>query len=124
MRVNLSRGGKYHTFRVHQLVLGTFVGPRPEGMQCRHLNGNPADNRLCNLAWGTPEENREDCHNHDRYGRGEGHTMAVLTEAEVREIRALYATGNVLMRQLAERFDTSLSNVGCIISRRSWKHLD
>lgn len=27
---------------------------------CRHLNGNPYDNRLENLAWGTPSENMLD----------------------------------------------------------------
>jgi HNH endonuclease/NUMOD4 motif len=46
--------------RVHRLVLGAFVGPCPEGMECRHLNGDRADNRLENLAWGTPHENGMD----------------------------------------------------------------
>lgn len=45
---------------VHQLVLETFVGPRPEGQETRHLNGDPADNRLENLCWGTPKENHAD----------------------------------------------------------------
>ena len=36
---------------VHRLVLETFVGYRPEGMVCRHLNGNSKDNRLTNLKW-------------------------------------------------------------------------
>lgn len=46
--------------RVHSLVLEAFVGPKPEGMQCRHLNGNKQDNRLENLAWGTAKENAAD----------------------------------------------------------------
>src|SRR5262245_18248010 len=37
---------------VHVLVLETFVGPRPAGQQCRHLDGNKENNRLTNLAWG------------------------------------------------------------------------
>ena len=52
------------TSYVHALVLLAFVGPRSlvEGkrVECRHLNGNPGDNRLENLAWGTVKENRAD----------------------------------------------------------------
>ena len=45
---------------VHRLVLEAFVGPCPPGQQCRHLNGIPTDNRLENLAWGTPSEDNFD----------------------------------------------------------------
>ena len=34
-----------------------FVGPRPEGNEVLHLNGNPSDNRLENLKYGTRREN-------------------------------------------------------------------
>ena len=37
------------TRKMHQLVLEAFVGPRPEGYQCAHLDGNPSNNRLVNL---------------------------------------------------------------------------
>ena len=45
---------------VHRLVLEAFVGPCPEGMECRHLEGDTANNALSNLAWGTPQENAAD----------------------------------------------------------------
>jgi hypothetical protein len=60
-------GGKYKTFRVHRLVLEAFVGPCPEGMETRHLNGVRDDCRLNNLAWGTPDENRADIIAHEGY---------------------------------------------------------
>lgn len=44
----------------HRLVLLAFVGPLPEGLHSRHLNGNSMDNRLANLAYGTVSENAMD----------------------------------------------------------------
>lgn len=46
---------------VHSLVASAFLGPKPAGAECvRHLNDNPADNRVENLAWGTKKENSAD----------------------------------------------------------------
>ena len=42
---------------VHQLIMKTFVGEKPEGMEVLHKNGNPKDNRLENLRYGTRTEN-------------------------------------------------------------------
>src|SRR5690242_1533594 len=48
---------KYKHFGVHRLVMWAFVGPQSDGMHVAHLNGDPADNRLCNLAYCTAKEN-------------------------------------------------------------------
>ena len=42
---------------VHQLVMKAFCGEPPPGMEVLHINGNPTDNRLCNLRYGTRREN-------------------------------------------------------------------
>jgi hypothetical protein len=52
-QVNLYREKRPTHILVHTLVLIAFVGPRPSGMECRHLNDNPQDNGLDNLRWGT-----------------------------------------------------------------------
>lgn len=49
---------------VHRLVLIAFVGPAPDGMHALHCDGNPANNRLANLRWGTPSENSYDAVRH------------------------------------------------------------
>lgn len=123
--VNLTpaTGGRYQTFRVHRLVLEAFVGPCPVGMECRHLDGHKANCRLDNLAWGTPEQNRQDNRDLDAYHRGEDHAQVKLTEDRVRSIRARYAAGGILMRELAEESGVSLTNIHAIIHRRSWKHV-
>ena len=41
---------------VHQLVMKAFVGEPPEGTEVLHINGNPQDNRLSNLRYGTRTE--------------------------------------------------------------------
>jgi hypothetical protein len=61
LQVNLCRDGVPVHKQVHALVLEAFAGPCPPGMECRHLNGNPADNRWPeNLTWGTSGENNLD----------------------------------------------------------------
>jgi hypothetical protein len=72
----------------HSMVLSAFVGERPEGLITRHLNGNPRDNRLANLAWGTPAENGSDQRRHGRSPAGERNGSAKLTLGDVAAIRA------------------------------------
>jgi hypothetical protein len=49
------------------MVLEAFTGPRPEpAYHARHLDGNPQNNALANLAWGTRQENWEDRRSHGR----------------------------------------------------------
>lgn len=78
---------------VHRLVLETFVGYRPEGMVCRHLNGNSKDNRLTNLKWGTPKENSQDMVSHGTRGYGALNGRSKLTNRQVMEIRRLRSQG-------------------------------
>lgn len=53
-------------YKVHRLVLETFVGKCPPGMQGDHINRNRTDNRLENLRWVTPEENNRNRKDNDR----------------------------------------------------------
>lgn len=52
-----SGGQRGRSYDVHRLVLDAFVGPREVGEEARHLNDDPSDNRLANLAWGSRSEN-------------------------------------------------------------------
>jgi hypothetical protein len=55
--------------------------------------------------------------------RGAKHGMAKLSEAEVREIRELYASGQWSHRRLAGRFAVSRNHIGQIVRRRVWKEV-
>ncbi|HWH14395.1 MAG TPA: NUMOD4 motif-containing HNH endonuclease [Miltoncostaeaceae bacterium] len=66
-RVNLYSGGSYRPRRVHHLVAEAFIGPRPEGLIVRHLDGTRDNNVPENLAYGTLSENTQDCLAHGHH---------------------------------------------------------
>ena len=72
MKPSKDRDGYLHTSLkkknvfIHRLVLEAFVSPCPKGMICRHLDGNPTNNNVSNLKWGTYKENHEDRVKHGR----------------------------------------------------------
>lgn len=55
--VNLGRGNSQY---VHQLVAAAFLGPRPDGHEVCHNNGDPTDNRAPNLRYDTRQANYMD----------------------------------------------------------------
>ena len=56
--------GRNNSQCVHKLVLLAFVGPAPEGHECLHGNGDPSDNHIENLRWGTRGDNIRDAIRH------------------------------------------------------------
>lgn len=64
LRVQLWKDGRGKTQWVHRLVLEAFIGPRPDGMVTRHLDGHSRDNGRENLMWGTQKQNIADKKTH------------------------------------------------------------
>lgn len=119
MRVWLGRGDMRS---VHRIVLEAFVGPCPPGMVCRHLDGNPANNHLDNLRWGTDQENGQDRVAHGTSGKDEAGSNAVLSEKDVREILRLREEGVAVMT-IALRFGVHDRTIQAILYGRSWNHV-
>lgn len=63
-QVTLRHDGDRKYATVHALVAEAFHGPRPEGMEVRHLDGSRTNNQPANLRWGTASENRYDSVRH------------------------------------------------------------
>ena len=123
----LIRMGK-KLYLIHRLVLEAFVGCRPPGMECRHLNGVKTDNRLSNICWGTPLENAADrirlgeFQNRANMAKGENHGRAVLTGGDVTEIRRLRQLGHS-QYALGRRFGVSRRAIQAILEGHTWKHV-
>jgi hypothetical protein len=60
-QVYLHRADGYRRMaRVHSLVAAAFIGPRPDGLEVRHLDGNRTNNAATNLEYATHTENMRD----------------------------------------------------------------
>jgi len=82
--VLLSAPGRKKVFmKVHHAVLLAFHGDRPDGHECRHLDGNRKNNYLENLQWGTPEENNMDRIKQATVAYGEKHGNCKLSDKDV-----------------------------------------
>ena len=127
-RVNVrdgNRPSKHTPQPVHKLMLLAFVGERPDGYVCRHLNGNALDNRISNLCWGTQRENIQDAIKHGTavcLRHGEESICAKLTEADVLRIKELYAQG-YKQKEIAELFPVTQRHISDIVNNKTWKHL-
>lgn len=132
---------------VHRLVATLFIGQPPSELhEVRHLDGEPSNNSVSNLAWGTHTENMQDMVRHGRQGayrhpenmprgerhgsrtkphrvaRGEKSGVAKIDEDMVRRIRVTFAeTRNI--SETARRCDVSRGVTKCIIQQKTWKHV-
>jgi hypothetical protein len=122
-QVQLSKARKKHIRYIHILVLECFVGPRPhEGHHARHLDGNPQNNSVTNLAWGTPLENAADTARHGRTACGIKQGLSKLNEEKVQLARELDAQG-FSKAEIARRLKISRSCVRQVVSAQTWKHV-
>jgi hypothetical protein len=118
-RITLSKNSNAKRYSVHRLVLEAFVGPCPDEMECRHIDGNRSNNHLENLAWGTRSENQADRVRHGTHGKGQCNKNAKLTPEAVIAIRA----DPRLQREIADDYGISRGQVGHIKRRFNWPHL-
>lgn len=84
----LSKNGERTSHLTHKLVIEAFTGPRPDGLEVRHLNGIASDNSASNLCYGTKLENAADRDAHGRTYRGEKHAWCRLSDAEIERIHS------------------------------------
>lgn len=123
--VRLCKNNKVYNRRVHCLVLETYGCKRPNGMVCRHLDGDAHNNNFKNLKWGTYSENEKDKKRHGTYNhaKGEETHCAKLSEQDVRTIVYMYKTGEVTQKKIADIYNVDPSDISRIVNKKYWKHI-
>ena len=121
-RVNLWKNAKKHQFKTHCLVAHAFLGPRPEGKQINHIDGDKTNNYYKNLEYVTHSENRLHAF---RIGmtsnQGENNGRSKLTEKDVHEINDVL--GKETYKDIAARYNVSVSAISSIARGASWAYL-
>jgi len=108
----------------HRVAYKLWVGEIPDGLIVRH---KCKQNRKCvnpdHLETGTKQDNSYDRVRDGTMFMGVNHSQAKLNDNSVREIRRLYADGNITQKELGKQFSISSSMIGLIIHKRKWTHI-
>lgn len=115
---------RYKTIQHHRLAwcLATFLHPDEiKGLVLRHICDNPSCVNVNHLELGTQANNMKDAQDRGRNARGSKSSSAILTETEVREIRA---RGREPQATLAAEYKVSQQTISVILTRKRWKHLE
>lgn len=107
--------GKNTNIKLHRYVY-TQLHPEEDitGKVIRHTCDNPVCLNPNHLLSGTPADNMR-----DRDSRGR-HGLAKTNAEEVKEIRRLYALGNIQQRELAKRFGLNHRTIFYIVHNKTW----
>jgi len=118
---------------VHRIVAAAFIGPAPfEGAMVLHHDDDPTHNLPSNLYWGDRVENARDAKlNRKRPGEvsqrgarpGEANSSAVLTEADVIDVRRYLDLG-LCGACIARMFGVRKETIYSIAKGRTWTHLE
>jgi len=118
----LSIGGKTKHISLHRMVLESWVGPCPDGCECRHLDGDKSNNSLSNLVWGTKLENAADSITNGSQIRGDRVCTTKLSDSDVRKIRSRLKRGES-QTVIAKDFGMHMSTIWAIAHGKIWKHV-
>lgn len=125
-RVTLNLNQRKKHYGIHRLVALSFIKNPENKPQVNHKDGNKQNNRVDNLEWLTNKENVVHAFSIglNEGIKGEENVNAKLAESDVVNIYNLYKTNKYSMKDLADKFNTSETNVYDIVNRKKWKHLN
>jgi hypothetical protein len=111
--------------KAHRLAYMLLVGPIPDGMDVLHTCDNPPCCNPQHLIPGTHADNMQDRERKGRHNapHGERHHKAKVTEQDVRAIRSEHAQG-IALNVIARRYGITPEQIGSIVHRKSWRHVE
>lgn len=112
-------GSREHAL-VHVLVARAFLGVPPDGMEVAHNDGNRLNAAVSNLRYDTHAGNLADMVVHGTRRSRARHERAVLTEEDVRNIRARLARRD-RQNAIATDFGVCRTTISAIATGRSWR---
>lgn len=108
---------------VSRLVLETFCPWKEgQGKLCLHNDGNPGNNHISNLRWGTAKENSEDMVKHGTVVKGEKVYNCKIRVKDVLDIVKRKKAGEYYL-VLANEYGVGISTIVDIIKGRTWTHI-
>lgn len=119
MAVSFTCRGRREQVAIHRLILTSFKGKAPEGMEACHNDGNRANNWLSNLRWDTRKENHADKKMHGTWQGGENNGYSKLTEDLVRYIRSSPKSHEAVAIELG----VHKSCIEKVRYRETWRHV-
>ncbi len=126
--LDLSRAGhRKRRFYVHVLVALHFVGPKPDGCECLHKNGDHLCNAPWNLRWGTRLENVADAKAHGTWIHGSTCCRSQLTDGDVRLMKMLWGRNrgkSGVQFFMSRWFGVSQPSVSDICRNKTWRHIN
>lgn len=108
--------------KAHRVSWEFANGEIPNGMFVLHSCDNPPCVNPSHLHLGNVKTNSDEKVSRGRQPKGESNGRSKLTEKEVKEIRRLRKSGEIL-RNIASLFNIHISNVSFITRKDHWKFL-
>lgn len=108
--------------RAHKVAFRVTFGHWAKPYTLHHCDNPPCFNPL-HLYAGTMKDNASDRVKRGRQARGEDQGLAVLTEAQVLEIKRDYRYRKVGCYQLAEKYGVCPATIHHALIGRTWRHL-
>lgn len=107
--------------RAHRVSYELAFGPFDKTLDVCHTCDCPRCVNPKHLFLGTAKDNIADCRRKGRFNqvKGERHAGHKLTDAQVTEIRRLYATGNMSQQAIADMFGVCQTHVSLIVRNKS-----
>lgn len=109
-----------------RIAASIFIRTPEENEVLKRIDGNYLNDRVSNLKWVTKKESAQEAFISGRFpkdhGKASRNGMAILTPADVKEIRRKNKAGQTLTK-ISKEHNTSIMNIHSIVHYKTWKNI-